>query len=221
MAAFPADAFDAKGQLKAEFIETEVKRVFPEGHSLWDKLQCSGNLTLDEFAEWLSETHSLELEQWDFVFGYKQLVDEDGKKKGFTPVTARIFPANKPLDYSLVPALNLTPAEATKAIMKTPGARPQQKYEALWEACRAAGKIEAPPADPHAITPDTTLATVLQYMQAKGEQAELDKTIAYKTVSCIAQRLFWVIPSAEAPICADAESGEAIETLASIRINLA
>ena len=43
MAAFPADAFDAKGQLKAEFIETEVKRVFPEGHSLWDKLQCSGN----------------------------------------------------------------------------------------------------------------------------------------------------------------------------------
>ncbi len=79
-----------------------------------------------QFAEWLEEEHKLELDEWNFVYGYSTVVDADGKKST-VPATARVYPASKPLDYSLIPALDLTPGEATKALMKS-GARPQQQY---------------------------------------------------------------------------------------------
>jgi len=220
LAALGANAFDASGKIKAEFYTEEVKKVYPEGYSLWDKLQCDGDMTLTEFAQWLEDEHKLSLDQWDFVYGRKQDYDENGKKiKALSSVTTRVFPALAPLDYSLVPALDLTPAQATKAIMSNPRARPQQRYEGLWAECVAAGKIESPPADPMAITPDSTLRHVLHCMQAKGEHGEQTKTLVHKTVSCIDNRMFWVIPSAEAPICCD-EDGEQIDSIASIKIIL-
>jgi ubiquitin-activating enzyme E1 len=218
-ATFPPEAFHANGKLKDEYITEETIRMYPNGHTLWDKLEVDGSMTLDEFAEWLEEEHKLELDQWNFVYGYRKVVDAEGHKST-VPSTARVFPASKPLNYALIPSLDLSPAEATKALMRA-GARPQQQYESAWAACKAAGKIEAPPVDPLAITPDTTLAQVLSIMQQKGELAEQHQVdgFAYKTVSCIDQRKFWVIPSSECPGCND-EEGEPIDTLASLKIKL-
>jgi hypothetical protein len=53
--------------------------------------------------------------------------DEEGKKKGIAPVTAPVYPAVKPLNYALLPPLDLAPGEATKKMMAT-GCNPLPKY---------------------------------------------------------------------------------------------
>ncbi len=35
----PADAFDEAGKIKEEYITSEVKRAYPEGHTIWDKIE--------------------------------------------------------------------------------------------------------------------------------------------------------------------------------------
>jgi len=218
-AKLPPAAFHANGKLKDEYVTEETVRAYPNGHSLWDKIEVDGGKTIDEFAEWLEEEHKLTLDTWDFVYGHKKGVDAEGKK--FTaPAAARVYPALKPLDYALLPALDLTPAQATKALMQK-GARPQQRYEEAWAKCVAAGRIEAPPTDAFAITPDMTLAQVLHAMQAKGAHDEEHKIdgFAAKSVSCIDERTFWMVPSGECPSCTD-EDGEEIAFLAALKINL-
>lgn len=61
--------------MKDEYIEKVVKRVYPEGHSVWDKITCSSALTLKEFSQWLETEHKLKLTKWDFVIGYKTVID--------------------------------------------------------------------------------------------------------------------------------------------------
>ena len=78
-----------------------------------------------QFAEWLEEEHKLELEEWNFVYGYSTVVDAEGKKST-VPATARLFPVSAPLDYSLIPSLDLSESEATRALMNN-GARPMQQ----------------------------------------------------------------------------------------------
>ena len=36
------------GKLKDEYIREETTRVYPNGHSLWDKIECRGDLTLSQ-----------------------------------------------------------------------------------------------------------------------------------------------------------------------------
>jgi ubiquitin-activating enzyme E1 len=55
----PAEAFDEAGKIKDDFITSEVRRAYPEGHTIWDKLDVDGNMTLDEFSSWLTSEHKL------------------------------------------------------------------------------------------------------------------------------------------------------------------
>ena len=36
------------GKVKDEFFLQKTERVYPNGHSLWDKIECRGDLTLSE-----------------------------------------------------------------------------------------------------------------------------------------------------------------------------
>jgi hypothetical protein len=226
LAAIGAAAYDAKGKLKPEYLTEERKPVYPENHTLWDKLTCAGSLTITGFADWLEEEHKLTLDTWEFVVGYKQTYDEETKKKGIAPVTARVFPAIKPLDYSKIPALDLTAGAAMTALTKAGvSMADQNRYVTAWQECKAAGKVAAPAADPLQITPDTTLAQVLKIMETKGEQLEhkfkkQPLEFSHRSVSCIDDRKFWVIPSHETPSCQD-EEGDDIVNLAAIKITLA
>jgi hypothetical protein len=57
----PSEAFDAQGKILPEYLTTVVRRAYPEGHSVWDKIECPAHLTLKEFGKWLADTHKLQL----------------------------------------------------------------------------------------------------------------------------------------------------------------
>lgn len=214
----PADAYDEKGQVKAEYVTTEVKKAYPENHSVWDKLVCPANYTLKQFAEWLNTTHGLSLQEWNFVLGKKTTVDEDNKKV-VGSVTTKIYPPEAILDISLLPALDLSKAQATQALMRTAAAKPLQKYIALWEKCKEAGVVSAPSAA-DVITADTTIREILLRMEQRGIAKEMEKAVDARAVTGIEQRRIWVVPGPDGPSCVDAASGDTVEYLASLKFLL-
>lgn len=216
----PDDAYDHTGKLKDEYITKIVKRAYPEGHSVWNKIICQASMTLKQFQEWLADEHKLKLQSWDFIYGKKSVTDES-KEKRTQGVSTPIFPPKPKLDYSLLPSLDLTLAQATMAIMKVPAAKPTQQYLALWKQCKQDGIIPDGPQDSdNAITMDTTLKEILLKMAKMGEEATKKQLIDTATVSSLDGKLFYLIHGSESPICCDIDTEEAVENLCSIKIML-
>jgi len=220
-ASFPDDAFDEKGVLKEEYIQKEVKRSYPENHSVWDKISVDGNLTLDQFSKFLASEHNLKLSRWDFAYGKNPVLDENGKKKGMANVTTPVYPPKIILDYTLVPPLDLTLPQATQAIMKNAAAKPTQQYIALWKECKANGSIPTTAmSSSDVITAATTLNEILMRMESIGIADEAAKKIESRNITGLVSKRFWIIPSDETPTVQDLETSEDVEKLAAIKIFL-
>ena len=217
----PQEAFDERGVVKEEYVIKTVKHAYPEKHSVWDKLTCSGSLSLKEFALWLKDEHKIKLNSWDFIYGHKNMTDDDNKATHVS-VSSPVYPPKPVLDYSLIPSLELTMPQATQAIMRTAAAKPTQQYIALWKEFKAAGAIPAAAAlsDKKAITEYSTLKEILEMMAEMAELAESVKSIDTRAVPSLKGRKMWVIPGTETPVCSDLETGEEIEALAAIKIIL-
>jgi len=209
------DMFDAAGKVREEFAVSTVKRSYPEGHSVWDKLTCPASLTLKEFQAWLLSEHGLKLVRWDFVYGTKK--GKDGVDNG---VSTPVFPPKPPVDYSLLPPLDLTKGQAMQQLMKTPAAAKLgvQQYLKLWED-KKAGK-ELPAVDPDVITDGTSIASVLSKMARVATDKLAEGVIDHKNVASLQGRKFWVINGGDGISSQHAETGEVIESLASIRFML-
>jgi hypothetical protein len=102
--------------------------------------------------------------------------------------------------------------------MGNPAAQPTQQYIALWRKCKAEGGIPAvSPTDSDVITSSTTIREILHRMERTGKEFEANKTVDTRTVVGVATRKFWVIPGPETPSCVDLESGDDVDSLASIK----
>lgn len=217
----PSDAYDEKGILKDEYVTKTTKKAYPEGHSVWDKITCSGYLTLKQFSEWLLEEHSLKLNKWDFVLGYKTDIDPDSKVKITKPFSSPVYPPKLKLDYSLLPSLDLTLVQATQAIMRNPKCKPTQQYISLWKEAKNKGEL---PIDKETtdfeITEGTTLKEILNHMSSLADDALGKNLIETKVVTSLSSRTIWIIPGSEAPSVQDSNTGEEVEYLCSIKITL-
>ena len=134
-----------------------------------------------------------------------------------------MYPPKPVLDPSLLPPLEATLQEATKALMGNRAAQPMQQYLALWKEAKAAGAVPQITVDPDAITATTTLREILLRMERLGERKEAAPEPNKQFVRSLAgldSRSLWVVPGEEAPSCQDIESGDDIERLASIKIVL-
>lgn len=212
--------YDESGKIKAEFYQKIVHRVYPENHSVWDKLTCSSSLTLKDFVQWMQEKHSLKLMNWNFIYGYKTVYDEDNKRKVLKGVSAPIYPPQVVLDYSLLPSLELSLAQASGEIMRNKAAKPTQSYIALWKQCKEKGFVPEPPAKDEIITEATSLKDVLRRMNHLADTNLASGAIETKAISKVDSRKFVVIPSSEAPLCLDLNHDEEIEHICAIKILL-
>lgn len=214
----PSEAYDDKGKVKDEFLEKTVKISYPDKHTVWDKLNVPGSLTLKGFADWLSSEHGLKMTDWAFAIG-TNIIEEEGKKKE-TAVSTQIYPPKVQLDYSVFPALDMSIPQATMAIQRNTAIPPALKmqYVAKWKEFKALGSIpEQPPRDPNEITADSTLKEILLRMESLGETKEAKKELVSRSVSGIGNRRFWVT---DAPTCQSLESGDSVEHMAAIKIVL-
>ena len=215
----PDDAYDEKGELQEKYITKVVKRAYPEGHSVWDRLKgCTGSTTLKEFADWLEKDHNLRLVAWDFVLG-SRMETVDGVKTTQS-VSAPVYPPKPVLDTSLLPPLDLSLAQATTAIMKTPAAKPTQQYISLWKECKAAGEIRKAEGSDGVITNNSTLREILEQMIVLAQKSLENRSLDVMSISSLSGRKLWIIPSSETPICRDMETDEEVEFLAAIEIDL-
>lgn len=215
----PEDAYDDRGELQEKYITKVVKRAYPEGHSVWDRLRgCTGSTTLKEFVEWLEHDHKLRMISWDFVLG-SRLEVVDGSKTTQS-VSTPVYPPKPVLDASLLPPLELSLAQATTAIMRTPAAKPTQQYISLWKECKAAGAVRVSEDANGSITNNSTLREILERMIVLAQKSFESKTLDTMSISSLSGRKFWVIPSSETPVCRDIETEEDVEYLAAIEIDL-
>lgn len=215
----PEDAFDQHGKIKDEYITEETRMAYPENHTVWDKMEVSGDQTLADFSRWLETEHGLKMQSWNFIYGRKN-VEVEGKKTE-SPVTAPVFPPKPVLDYSLIPALDLSKAQATQTLMRNPKAKPLQQYIALWDQCKKDGMIPEGPADNgDAITGETTLRQILSKMSVLAESAKQSRSIDAAAISALKGRRFWMIPSSETPVCVHAESFDEVTTMVALKITL-
>eukprot|EP01033_Poteriospumella_lacustris_P001011 gene1012-728_t len=222
--ALPADAYDEKGKVKAEYYEEQVHRAYPEGHSIWDKLTISADLTLADFTKWLDDEHGLTLTGWDFIYGYRT-VTTDGKKET-VGATSKVYPPAPVLDDSLLPALDLSMQQATMALMRNPATRAQsQPYLALWKqrvAAAASGEVAASTgsAKDKPITANTTIREILERMSVLGDEAVAQGKLETKTISQLPLRKFVVLPGNETPSVQWKETGDDVEHLVALKILL-
>jgi ubiquitin-activating enzyme E1 len=203
------DAYDEKGILKPEFIVKTQQKAYPEGHSVWDKLTCDGNLTLNEFAQWFKTEHNIIMKSWNIIVGYN-----DQKE----PVSCSVFPPPPVLDYSLLPPVDAPMGEAMKTLMKLPNS---QQYMNLWRKFKAEGSIPAQSteAGKDVVTGDTTLKNILRMMEVKADALLGEGKIDQKSISNIDKRAFWLVTSDQTPQCETPDFDE-VATLAAIKINL-
>lgn len=66
-------------------------------------------------------------------------MNSDTKSKVSQPISTPVYPPKVMLNYSLLPSLDLSLAQATQAIMKTPACKPMQQYIAAWKEAKASG----------------------------------------------------------------------------------
>lgn len=215
----PESAFDESGKILEEYITEETKVAYPEEHTCWDKMVIDGSITLNAFNKFLLEKHNLAMDTWNFIYGYKN-IEKDGKKEK-TPVTTSVYPPKPVLDYTLLPTLDLSKAQATQQLMRNQKAKPLQQYIALWSECKENGMIPEGPADAgDAITGDTTLAQILNKMAEKAKMGVDSKAIDMPAIGNLEGKDFWVIPSSDTPMCNDDNFNEVVN-LVSMKITLA
>lgn len=166
------------------------------------------------------ESHGLQMTHWNFVLGSKKVIIEGETKN--QNVSSPVYPPKVSLNYELLPSLDLSLNQATSAIMRNPLAKPTQQYIALWKQSKADGFIPtaSPDANPDLITEATTLREILEKMASLAAVAESEGKIDNKAISSLAGRKLWVIPGAETPMCKFIETGEDIDHLAAIKIDL-
>jgi ubiquitin-activating enzyme E1 len=217
----PVEAYNEKGIVNDDYIEKNVKLSYPEGHSIWDKIEVPGNLTLKEFSDWLAKEHNLKMLSWDFVYGQNIKEDSDGKKMT-VDVTTPVFPTKVILDSSNLPPLDSTMAQAMKLIMSNPASKSRsQEYISLWRSCKSNGVI--PPnevEDENTIKSTTTLIDILSRMDTISENADKAKLITSRSISDIKNRSFWIIPGKDTPSCTDINTGDEVAFIASLKITL-
>lgn len=206
----PAEAWDEHGKIKEEYICKEVKRAYPEQHSVWDKIECLGSMTFRDFVSWFAENHHLQLVKWDFVLG----------TKGGIPYSTSIYPPKPVLNASLLPSLELSLNQATAAIMRNPACRPTQAYIGLWKECNARGSLPDGSEKEMAITESMTLKAILDVLASQAVNAEESKKIDTKVISNMSSRKIWVIPGTETPSFRDINNGEDIDKMCAIKIIL-
>lgn len=217
----PDEAYNDKGIVNEDYIEKKVKKAYPEGHSVWDKIEVPGTLTLKEFSDWLATEHNLKMERWAFVYGQNTVEDADGKKM-LIPVTTPVFPPKVFLDNSNLPPLDATIVQAMKLINSNPATKyMSQAYINLWKTSKSNGCI-APNevADENAITSSMTLIEILSRMDSISENAEKSKLITSRSISDLKNRSFWIIPGKETPDCVDIITGDEVAFFASLKIIL-
>ncbi|CAJ1403332.1 unnamed protein product [Effrenium voratum] len=219
----PADAFDAAGKIKAEFVVEEPYAAYPEKHSVWDKLKVpTGSMTLEAFKTWLAKEHQLQLRNWSFVLGWKRVVDEENKEMR-VPVSCQIYPPPVSINSSLLPPLSDAQGDAMKKIMASttiPQAQ-KMKYLSEWQKAKQSGKL--PEASSQEIRPDMSLKDILALMEVKAERALQDGSIFPKwgkAISDLGGRRFWVIPSDQTPDCANSQ-GLDVRYMARLEVPLA
>eukprot|EP00931_Biecheleriopsis_adriatica_P102120 TRINITY_DN77144_c0_g1_i1.p1 TRINITY_DN77144_c0_g1~~TRINITY_DN77144_c0_g1_i1.p1 ORF type:complete len:1235 (-),score=272.66 TRINITY_DN77144_c0_g1_i1:72-3620(-) len=200
----PPDAFDENGKIKAEYILEEAYAAYPEKHSIWDKIRVpSGSMTLEGFRDWLKSEHKLQLKNWNFVLGWKRVVDEENKETR-VPLSSQIYPPPVSIDNSLLPPLGDAQGDAMKKIMgsaKIPQAQ-KMKYLSEWQKAKQEGKL--PVSSGQAIKLDMALKDILALMEGRAEQAIKDGSIFPKwgkAISDLSGRKFWVIPPDQTPAC--------------------
>jgi len=208
-----AEAFNEKGEVKEEYFTSERLVAYPEGHSTWDKLVVSGDLTLDGFKDWLANDHGLTLQGWTFHLGTKKETDKDGKPFQ-APKTANIYPPPVVLDPSLLPGLDLSKQQAMMALMKTPAAKPTQAYLQLWQKSKDLGQI--PPME-ETISKDSTLKSILMQMQKKCDSKVASGEMDTPILSDMENRKFWVITPEFCPAVVETSTQDDV-TLAALKI---
>jgi len=201
----PADAFDDKGQIKAEYIVYEPYAAYPEKHSVWDKLKVpSGSMTLEAFRDWLRDDHKIKLANWSFVLGWKKAEDEDGKEMR-VPYSTSIYPPPVVIDAKLLPPLEDGMADAMKKIM-TNAAIPaglKMKYNQEWQKAKKSGVLPSG-AGEDVVKGDMSLRDILYLMEKRAEEALKAGTISPKwgkAIAGLAGRRFWVVPADQTPSC--------------------
>lgn len=227
MLTLPADAFDANGIVKKEYIEIETYAAYPEGHSCWDKLVVpSGSMTLEGFQKWLMEEHKIKMKNWSFVLGWRR--EEDEGKEVKQPFSTQIYPPPVVVDASKLPPLTESPGAAMKAIMTNPGIPMAQKqiYNGAWAKAKQTGEL--PKSSPDAIAATMSLKDILSLMEKKADAALKDGTLFAKwgtAISGLQGRRFWLIPADQTPSCStvpeDGSDAVDVRFLAAIQIPLA
>ena len=219
----PPEAFDATGKVLPEYVVKKVKRSYPEDHSVWDKLKgVTSDVTLQQFVDWFETEHKLKMTSWNFVLGSKKVTAEGETKQ--QSVSAPVYPPKVVLNYALLPPLDMSMAQATGAIMRNKDAKPTQQYIALWKQCKADGALpsaeEIAAMNSVAITGNSTLYEVLSHMVTLAAELEAEGKIDTRVITDLKGRKIWVIPSAETPSCRDIETGDDIDHMAAIKIDI-
>jgi hypothetical protein len=115
-------------------------------------------------------------------------------------------------------------AQATGAIMRNKDAKPTQQYIALWKQCKAEGALpseeEIAAMNKVAITEQSTLYEVLSHMATLAAEGEAEGKIDNRAITNLEGRKMWVIPSSETPSCRDIETGDDIDHMAAIKIDI-
>ena len=220
----PAEGFDDK----REFYVATVRRAYPEGRSIWDKLTVPASLTLREFQQWLLAEHGIKMTRWDFVVGTRVEPNHDDWGWGWgnhgesvVSITVPVFPPKPALDYGLLPPLELNKAQALQQLQKSPAAsRAVQHYLKLWSDFKAIGAVPPqPPVDPtKEITDDTTIAAILDMMARTADDRLARGEIKNKTAFSMAGRKFLVAAAPNGRV--HAETGEEVDHMAAIRFVL-
>merc|ERR1712072_1366731 len=112
----PEQAFDAKGDIKPGFYEVTTVVAYPEGHSVWSKLELpdgSADWKVADLKAWLGDEHKLTLTAWNLPCG--EVTDSDGEKRA---VSARVYPAPVAVDLRKLPSLELSKPQAMMALQK-------------------------------------------------------------------------------------------------------
>lgn len=241
-------AYDDKGRVKEEFkIKTPI-RSYPEGHSCWNSIKCSGSLTIRQFIDWLASEHKLNLDGWFPTIGTKP-------NKCYKSL--KVYPPAVQLDVALLPPLTATQNEMIAALRANPVTKKdQQMYVKLWRDLRslppltlseeeATAAIRALPGDakyhdelidlwtasqhaghhvaPYALAVDvetTTLKDVFKMLETTGMEAVARKELVEAAISHLDQRRIVTMGKNFGILCSDIASDESIEHLCDIEVTL-
>ncbi len=131
-----------------------------------------------------------------------------------------MYPPKESLDYSLLPSLDLTLPEATRAIMAVPAMRSMmQKYIGAWKECKANGSVPAVVASSDEITETWTIRDILTRMSVLAENEFAQGNIESMAISNPMRRKLVVIPGDETPSCVHIESNEEVAHLCAIQFD--